>query len=117
MKTILFDYSVDIFEGTTEHEFIKGAVRSRGRHCQSGFYCVGLCKALHRCGAKVAVTWLNAKAEVYVRPLAEQLGAEIMLPLDVTNPDQLEAVFSEIDKRWGGLTLWCILLPLHQKMI
>ncbi|MBN0649872.1 enoyl-ACP reductase FabI [Pseudomonas aeruginosa] len=63
----------------------------------------GCAKALHRCGAKLAVTWLNAKAEVYVRPLAEQLDAEIMLPLDVTNPDQLEEVFSEIDTRWGKL--------------
>lgn len=63
----------------------------------------GCAKALKAQGADIAVTWLNAKAEPFVRPLAEELGAEIMLPLDVAQPGQLEAVFEEIDTRWGRL--------------
>lgn len=63
----------------------------------------GCAKALKAQGADLAVTWLNAKAEPFVRPLAEELGAEIMLPLDVAQPGQLEAVFEEIDTRWGRL--------------
>lgn len=54
-------------------------------------------------GADLAVTWLNDKAETFVRPLAEELGAEIMMPLDVGEPGQLEAVFREIASRWGRL--------------
>lgn len=63
----------------------------------------GCAKALKAQGADIAVTWLNAKAEPFVRPLAEELGAEIMLPLDVAQPGQLEAVFEEIGTRWGRL--------------
>lgn len=63
----------------------------------------GCAQALQRQGARLAVTWLNEKAEPHVRPLAESLGAEIMMPLDVTRPGQLEAVFAEIAQRWGSL--------------
>ena len=63
----------------------------------------GCAKALHDQGAKVAITYLNARAEPHVRPLAERLGAEIIAPLDVSVPGQLEAVFDEITARWGRL--------------
>ncbi|MEZ5685922.1 MAG: enoyl-ACP reductase FabI [Paracoccaceae bacterium] len=63
----------------------------------------GCARAFRAQGAELAVTWLNAKAEPHVRPLAEELGAEIMLPLDVGQPGQLEAVFAEIGQKWGRL--------------
>ena len=63
----------------------------------------GCAKALHDQGAKVAITYLNERAEPHVRPLAESLGAEIIAPLDVSVPGQLEAVFDEITARWGRL--------------
>jgi len=63
----------------------------------------GCAKALRAQGADLAVTYLNEKAERFVRPLAEQLGAEIILPLDVQHDDQLAAVFAEITAKWGRL--------------
>ncbi|MGL5446788.1 MAG: enoyl-ACP reductase FabI [Rhabdaerophilum sp.] len=63
----------------------------------------GCAKALKQQGATLAITWLNAKAERFVRPLGEQIGAEIMAPLDVAEPGQMEAVFAEIEQRWGRL--------------
>ncbi|NMN59986.1 enoyl-[acyl-carrier protein] reductase I [Xanthobacter sp. SG618] len=63
----------------------------------------GCAKAFREQGAEVAVTYLNARAEAHVRPLAESLGSEIILPLDVSIPGQLEAVFAEITARWGRL--------------
>ncbi|UDQ90350.1 enoyl-ACP reductase FabI [Xanthobacter autotrophicus] len=63
----------------------------------------GCAKAFREQGADVAVTYLNARAEAHVRPLAESLGSEIILPLDVSIPGQLEAVFAEITARWGRL--------------
>ncbi|MCB6180162.1 enoyl-ACP reductase FabI [Rhodobacter sp. Har01] len=63
----------------------------------------GCAHALKAQGADLAITWLNAKAEPFVRPLAEELEAEILLPLDVSQPGQLEAVFAEIASRWGRL--------------
>ncbi|MFN4168961.1 MAG: enoyl-ACP reductase FabI [Pannonibacter phragmitetus] len=63
----------------------------------------GCAKALRSQGADLAVTWLNSKAEPYVRPLAEELGAEIVAPLDVAQPGQLEVLFQDITERWGRL--------------
>ena len=63
----------------------------------------GCALALKAQGADLAVTWLNDKAGRFVRPLAEDLGAEIMMPLDVGQPGQLEAVFGQIADRWGRL--------------
>jgi enoyl-[acyl-carrier protein] reductase I len=63
----------------------------------------GCAQALKAQDADLAVTWLNEKAERFVRPLAEELGAEIMMPLDVSEPGELEAVFAEISDRWGHL--------------
>jgi enoyl-[acyl-carrier protein] reductase I len=63
----------------------------------------GCARAMRAQGAHLAITYLNKKAEPYVRPLAQELGAEIVLPLDVTRPGQTEAVFAEIAERWGRL--------------
>jgi enoyl-[acyl-carrier protein] reductase I len=54
-------------------------------------------------GAEIAVTYLNEKAEPHVRPLAEQLDADLVMPLNVEIPGQLEAVFDQIEKQWGKL--------------
>lgn len=54
-------------------------------------------------GAELAVTYLNEKAEPYVRPLAEKLNAPIIRPCDVTERGELEAVFDEIRETWGEL--------------
>lgn len=63
----------------------------------------GCARALKTQGSDLAVTWLNEKAEPFVRPLAEEIGAEIVGPLDVTKPGQTEAIFAEISARWGRL--------------
>lgn len=63
----------------------------------------GCARAFRAQGADLAVTWLNAKAEPFVRPLAEELEAQIAMPLDVGQPGQTEAVFQAIADRWGRL--------------
>lgn len=63
----------------------------------------GCAAALRACGAEIAVTWLNAKAERFVRPLAEGLGAALAMPLDVEQPGEIEAVFDRIAREWGRL--------------
>ncbi|MDR0735283.1 MAG: enoyl-ACP reductase FabI [Zoogloeaceae bacterium] len=63
----------------------------------------GCAKAFGLCGAELAITYLNAKAEPHVRPLAEILGAQIIEPLDVEQPGELEAVFQRIEEKWGRL--------------
>ncbi|MBM7066124.1 enoyl-ACP reductase FabI [Actibacterium sp. 188UL27-1] len=63
----------------------------------------GCARALRAQGARLAVTYLNEKAEKHVRPLAEDLEAELILPLDVAKPGQLEGVFEAISAHWGRL--------------
>jgi len=63
----------------------------------------GIAKALRQQGADLAITYLNAKAEPFVRPLAEELGAQIIAPLDVTDEAQIDTVFAQIQAEWGRL--------------
>ncbi|WP_454918719.1 enoyl-ACP reductase FabI [Xanthobacter sediminis] len=63
----------------------------------------GCAKAFRAQGADLAITYLNAKAEPHVRPLAESIGAELILPLDVTDDTQMDALYATIAERWGRL--------------
>ena len=63
----------------------------------------GCARAFRAAGAELAVTYLNARAEPHVRPLAEAVGAGIVEPCDVREPGQLEDLFDRIGDEWGGL--------------
>ena len=63
----------------------------------------GCAKAFRAFGAELAVTYLNDKARKYVEPLARELEAPIVMPLDARIEGQMEAVFERIGKEWGGL--------------
>ena len=63
----------------------------------------GCAKAFRFLGADLAVTYLSEKAKPHVEPLARELKAEILAPLDLREEGQLEAVFEEIGRRWGRL--------------
>src|SRR5262249_59306401 len=54
-------------------------------------------------GGEGAVTNLNDKTKKYVEPLARALESPIVMPLDVSKPGQMEAVFEKITKEWGKL--------------
>lgn len=63
----------------------------------------GCAQAFRKLGADLTLTYLNDKALPHVQPLAQELGAEL-LPLDVTVPGQLEAVFDAL-ARHGRLDI------------
>jgi enoyl-[acyl-carrier protein] reductase I len=63
----------------------------------------GCAKAFRALGAEVAITYLNDKAKKFVEPLALELEAPILMPLDIRTPGQMEAVFERIEKEWGRL--------------
>jgi enoyl-[acyl-carrier protein] reductase I len=65
----------------------------------------GCAKAFQELGAEVALTYLNDKAKPHVEPLAQHIEAALLLPLDVSQPGQLEAVFEQITQRWGQLDI------------
>ena len=62
----------------------------------------GCARAFRSFGAELAITYLNDKA----KPTSSRwrrLEAPIFMPLDVQVEGQLEAVFEEIERRWGRL--------------
>jgi len=63
----------------------------------------GCAKAFRALGADLAVTYLNDRAKKHVEPLAKDLEASILLPLDVSIEGQMEEVFERIRKEWGQL--------------
>jgi len=63
----------------------------------------GIAQQLKEAGAEIAFTYLNEALEKRVRPLAESLGSEVILPCDVQDEAQLKAVFAELEKKWGKI--------------
>jgi enoyl-[acyl-carrier protein] reductase I len=63
----------------------------------------GCAKALRLLEADIAVTYLNEKAKPYVDPLAREIDASFMAPLDLRVEGQLEAVFDRVNTEWGRL--------------
>src|SRR6201986_671582 len=63
----------------------------------------GCAKAFRALGAELAITYLNEKAKKFVEPLAREVEAAILMPMDVRATGELEAVFERISKDWGTL--------------
>ncbi|MBK5959201.1 enoyl-[acyl-carrier-protein] reductase [Rhodoplanes elegans] len=63
----------------------------------------GCAAKLRAFGAELALTYLNDKAHKYVQPLADQIQASLLMPLDVEKPGEAEAVFDRIRSEWGHL--------------
>lgn len=63
----------------------------------------GCAKILAEQGAELAITYLNEKAEKFVRPLAEGLNASIIAQMDVQNEEEVKVVFEQIAQKWGKL--------------
>ena len=63
----------------------------------------GIARAVADQGGSLAFTYQGDALEKRVRPLAEQVGSDIVLPCDVTDADSMDHLFSEITERWGSL--------------
>jgi len=63
----------------------------------------GIAQQLHAAGAELAFTYLNGALEKRVRPLAESLGATLILPCDVASDEDIQNVYAEVGKTWGEI--------------
>jgi enoyl-[acyl-carrier protein] reductase I len=63
----------------------------------------GIADILHQHGADLAFTYQGETLEKRVRPLAEGVGANLILPCDVEDEASMDAVFKAIEKDWGRL--------------
>jgi enoyl-[acyl-carrier protein] reductase I len=65
----------------------------------------GIAQALHREGAELAFSYVNDKMKERVEPLAQSLGSQLTMPLDVTVDAQTDAAFERLRSEWGGLDI------------
>ncbi len=63
----------------------------------------GIARELHAHGAELAFTYQGEGFGKRVIPLAESLGASIVMPADVQDPASLDALFARIEADWGRL--------------
>jgi enoyl-[acyl-carrier protein] reductase I len=63
----------------------------------------GIAKTVAAHGATLAFTYQGEAFERRVRPLAESLGSDFVLPCDASEEPSLDAVFAAIKERWGAL--------------
>ncbi|HEY7163850.1 MAG TPA: enoyl-ACP reductase [Candidatus Binatia bacterium] len=60
-------------------------------------------EALHAEGAELGFTYAGEVLEKRVRPLAQGIGAKLILPCDVTRDEQIDNVFATVKQEWGSL--------------
>lgn len=63
----------------------------------------GIANAMHAHGASFVFTYAGEALEKRVRPLAERVGAELVLPCDVTDDAQVDACFDQVREHWDGI--------------
>lgn len=63
----------------------------------------GIAKTLHKQGAQLAFTYQGDILYKRVAPLAESVGSQMVLPCDVANDEDLDVLFSSLEKSWGNL--------------
>ena len=63
----------------------------------------GIAKACGDAGAELAFSYQGEALKKRVAPLAAQMGSDFLVECDVTDMDSVDAVFDEIEKRWGNL--------------
>lgn len=63
----------------------------------------GIARTLAAHGAEIAFTYQGEAQARRLKPLAASIGSSIVLPADVENDEQLDAVFGTLDRAWGSL--------------
>ncbi|MFH1796020.1 MAG: enoyl-ACP reductase FabI [Pseudomonadota bacterium] len=63
----------------------------------------GIAQALHAHGAEMAFTYQGEAFGRRVRPLAEKVGAKLVLPCDVEDSASIDSVFDAMKAEWGTI--------------
>jgi enoyl-[acyl-carrier protein] reductase I len=63
----------------------------------------GIAKALHAQGADLAFTYQGEALGKRVKPLAQSLGVDTVLPCDVEDIASVDSVFAGLEAKWGHL--------------
>lgn len=60
----------------------------------------GIAEAMHREGAELAFTYQNERLKDRVEKYAGELDSDIVIPCNVADDDEIEAVFEHLDDYW-----------------
>jgi len=60
----------------------------------------GIAEAMHREGAELAFTYQNERLKDRVEKYAGELGSDIVIPCNVADDNEIEAVFEHLDDFW-----------------
>ncbi|MEM6339627.1 MAG: enoyl-ACP reductase [Pseudomonadota bacterium] len=60
----------------------------------------GIARAMHEAGAELAFTYQGEAFGSRLKPLAESVGSDFMVDVDVTDDDSLDAAFYQLGARW-----------------
>jgi enoyl-[acyl-carrier protein] reductase I len=63
----------------------------------------GIAKAAAAQGAEIALTYQGEALKKRVGPLSAELGTQFIMPCDVTDPASMDAIFTELQGKWGKL--------------
>lgn len=63
----------------------------------------GIAKAMREAGAELAFTYQGEAFGKRVKPLAESVESDILLPCDVEDLDTVDAVFDTLKDKWGSI--------------
>lgn len=63
----------------------------------------GIAKAMSEAGAELAFTYQGEAFGKRVQPLAESLGSDFMVDVDVTDDASLDRAFGELEAKWGKI--------------
>src|SRR5690606_14964774 len=63
----------------------------------------GIAKQLAEQGAELAFTYQGEAFGRRVKPLADQVGAKLVLPCDVEDASTVDAAFETLKSEWGGM--------------
>src|SRR6478609_1591902 len=63
----------------------------------------GIARTLAAHGAEIAFTYQGDSLKKRVEPLAASVGSTVILPCDVEDLASVDAVFAELEKRWGKI--------------
>ncbi len=65
----------------------------------------GIAEAFKREGASIALTYAGETLAKRVIPLGESIGAELIVPCDVRNDEEIATAMSAVREKWGGLDI------------
>ena len=63
----------------------------------------GIAKEMAEQGAELAFTYQGETLEKRVRPLAESVGSNLLIPCDVLDKESMDKTFQTIKEKWGKL--------------